>query len=71
MSNVVKVRMTNIVWDIDDKDNTDEICKKLPKHVTHVFDLPKIDLSEDVTNWLSDTYGRCIISCNVEILHSK
>ena len=71
MSNEVKVRMTNIVWDIDDKDNADEICKKLPKQVTHVFDLPKIDLSEDVTNWLSSTYGRCVISCNVEILHGK
>ena len=71
MSNAVKVRMTNIVWDIDDKDNADEICKDLPKQITHVFDLPKIDLSEDVTNWLYSTYGRCVISCNVEILHGK
>ena len=70
MSNAVKVRMTNIIWDIDD-DNADEICKELPKQVTHVFDLPKIDLPEDVTNWLSDTYGQCIISCNVEILYDK
>ena len=71
MSNAMKVRMTNIVWDINDEDNANEICKELPKQVTHVFDLPKIDLSEDVTNWLSGTYGRRVISCNVEILHGK
>ena len=71
MSNAVKVRMTNIVWDIDDKDNADEICEKLPKQVTHVFDMPEIDLSADVTDWLSDTYGWCVVSCNVEILHGK
>ena len=71
MSNAVKVRMTNIVWDIDDEDNADDIRKQLPKQVTHVFDLPKIDLSADVTDWLSDTYGWCVVSCNVEILHGK
>ena len=71
MSNTVKVRMTNIVWDIDDEDNADDIRKQLPKQVTHVFDMPEIDLSEDVTDWLSDTYGWCVVSCNVEILHGK
>jgi len=68
---MMKIKVTNIVWD------TDGEIVDLPKEVI-IDDIPEEDIRElakdigyyddDVANYLSDRYGWCLETFNMEVI---
>lgn len=54
------MKVTNIIWDLEDGDSDYALPKEL--------DVPK-NLEEEgydtIVDWISDEYGWCICSCNI------
>lgn len=54
------MKVTNIIWDLEDGDSDYALPKEL--------DVPKNLEEEDydtIVDWISDEYGWCICSCNI------
>lgn len=63
----IKVKIYNIDWDVDDEEDVD-----LPVAVEHTFSgydsANSEELFEEISDWLSDTYGFCHKCFSVEPL---
>lgn len=68
-SGTYEVHVADIEWDIDDEDDED-VLDELPKEGTLVLTEEEYkEFCEDydyVTDFLSDKYGYCVVSCSVE-----
>lgn len=67
---VIAIKITNIKWDTD---GDMKILKSLPKEIdiTDEFDVNDYEddedkLLDDISDWLSDTYGYCHFGFEIE-----
>lgn len=69
----MKIRISNIDWDILDADDMDAVdVARLPLEIEQEFDFKEYNEEELVdwlSNWLSDTFCFCTFGFNYEIIN--
>lgn len=69
---LLKIKFSNVQWDVDEEDffSTEELI--LPKNFTAVVPAPEDDdteLSDYLSDWLSDEYGFCHNGFNYQVIN--
>lgn len=70
--NLLRIEFSNVQWDIDEEDFFSDEDPILPKNFT--IDVPAseddyTDLSDYLSDWLSDEYGFCHNGFNYQVIN--
>jgi hypothetical protein len=70
--NLLKVKFSNIQWDIDEEDFPSDEKLVLPQNFTVDIPVPEdndTDLSDYLSDWLSNEYGFCHNGFNYQVIN--
>ena len=70
--NLLKVKFSNVQWDIDEEDFFSDEDPILPQNFTANVPAPEdndTDLSDYLSDWLSDEYGYCHNGFNYQVIN--
>lgn len=68
--NLLRIKFSNVQWDVDEEDFLSEELI-LPQNFTAVVPAPEDDteLSDYLSDWLSDEYGFCHNGFNYQVIN--